>query len=117
MRPSVLKVSVTDGCGNAGEAGGLLELGGRIEHGDEAFDDHVIDFLLGVAEFGGLAGRDDRKVIGDLLAVENPAGFVQARAVGGSVFLAARRARPWRSGATARSLLAMSCMVSRTLEV
>ena len=31
--------------GDAGEAGGLLELGVRVEDGDEALDDHVVELL------------------------------------------------------------------------
>ncbi len=69
---------------DAGEAGRLLELGDRIEDGDEALHDHVVELLLGLAEFGELAGRDDGKVIGDLLAVENAARLVKARAVVGA---------------------------------
>ncbi len=67
--------------GDAGQAGGLLELGGWVEDGNETFDDHVIDLLLGVTEFRGLAGGYDGKVIGDFLAIEDPAGLVQMRAV------------------------------------
>ena len=46
-----------------GQAGRLLELGGRIEDGDEALHDHVVELLLGLAKLGKLASRDDRKVI------------------------------------------------------
>ena len=67
--------------GNAGQAGGLLELGGRIENGDEAFHDHVVNLLLGVAEFGDLAGGDDGEVIGDLLVIEDAAELREMRAV------------------------------------
>ena len=58
---------------DAGEARRLLKLGGRIEDGDEALDDHVVKFLFGFAELGELAGRDDGKVIRDFFAVENAA--------------------------------------------
>ena len=97
----------------------MLELGGRIEHGDEAFDDHVIHFLFGVAEFRDFAGRDDRKVVGDLLAVENPAGFVQARAVGSSVFRLAVRvaADEHRLGVTGEVKVAVGDVLHRLADV
>ncbi len=48
---------------DVGEAGGLLEFGGWVEHGDEALDDHVVELLFGFGEFGDLAGGDDGEVI------------------------------------------------------
>ncbi len=66
--------------------GEMLELGVRIEDGDEALDDHVEDFLLGVAEFRGFAGGDDGKVVGDFLVVENSAEVCEAGAAVGVSF-------------------------------
>lgn len=58
---------------DAGEAGGLLELGGGVENGDEAFDDHVVELLLGLGELGEFTGGNDGKVIRDFLGVEHAA--------------------------------------------
>ena len=72
--------------GDAGEAGGLLKLGGRIEHGDEALDDEVVHFLFGIGEFGGFAGGDDGKVVRDFFIIEDAAAFAQAWAVVAAAF-------------------------------
>ena len=57
-----------------GDAGRVLELGLRIEGGDETPGHHVVKFLLGLIEIQrDLAGGDDGKVVADLGAVENAA--------------------------------------------
>ena len=71
---------------DAGQARRLLEFGGRVEDGDEALDDHVVELLFGLAEFGELTRRNDGKVIRNLLAVEHTARLVQAWALVGAAF-------------------------------
>ena len=80
--------------GNGRKPGRLLKLRIRIENGDESLHHHVVNFLLGIREFGDVAGGDDRKVIGNLFGIENPSRLVKVRTL--AVFSGEHRVRIFR---------------------
>ena len=76
------------------DARGDVELGGRVECGDETARDHVVDLGLHLIEVLGLGGGgDDGEVIGDLGVVKDalvgaqPAGREQVGGVFAEVAL------------------------------
>ncbi len=57
---------------DAGDAGGDLVFGGRVEHREEALGDQVVDLVFGVGQvLRQRAGGDDGEVVGDLGVVED----------------------------------------------